>query len=59
LLIPLLVIKWMCIEMEINKNQLINYVKTHGQYNANVYFSQQDDIALSQLAGTTLLCLSS
>jgi hypothetical protein len=49
----------MCIEMEINKNQLINYVKTHGQYNANVYFSQQDDIALSQLAGTTLLCLSS
>jgi G3E family GTPase len=42
-----------------DKEKLIHYVKTHGQSNANVYFSQQGDIALSQLAGTALLSLSS
>jgi G3E family GTPase len=42
-----------------DKEKLIHYVKTHGQSNANVYFSQQGDIALSQLAGAAVLGLSS
>ncbi|MGB2740003.1 MAG: GTP-binding protein [Cognaticolwellia sp.] len=42
-----------------DKEKLIHYVKTHSQSNANVYFSQQGDIALSQLAGTAFLSLPS
>ena len=35
-----------------DKEKLINYVKAHSQSNANVHFSHQGNIALSQLAGT-------
>jgi len=41
-----------------DKERLIHYVKTHNQANANVCFSQQGDITLSELVGDTSLGLS-
>lgn len=42
-----------------DKEKLVHYVKSHSQTNANVHFSHQGKIALSQLAGTTSLGLPS
>ena len=42
-----------------DKTRLMDYIKAHGQANADVHYAQQGDIALSLLAGTTTLGLSS
>lgn len=42
-----------------DKEKLINYVKSHSQTNANVHFSYQGNITLSQLASTTSFGLPS
>jgi len=42
-----------------DKEKLIHYVKSHSQTHTNVYFSQQGNIALSQLAEITSFSLPS